>query len=289
MGTSARLHWRCPAYDEDGESAGTQPVTPASATIPWSCDGNENGYGMLLRLAVVAVGWVGDREGPEAGKKDHQTDDVPAEILRKTVVHDAEPGEHLSEQPAAQAIGNAHLRAAPASEAAVIETHIDHLDERVDPGEHADAAKLEEETGLAYGGRTEAVEHPHDEADEERKTEQHGAHLLQSFGGEPGVAIGGLVARTETGHRWNHANLTRPMAGRGNRLQYMSRPVGRRGSGAGNARPDQDHATDGRAFLGIELRRHRRGSRIDLDALDILRNDVVDVEAVRLDAVHPVL
>src|SRR5205085_10031143 len=56
-----------------------------------------------------------------------------------------------------------------------------------------------------------------------------------------------------------------------------------------NARPNHDHAADRRAFPRIELRRNGRRAGVDLDPLNVLRDDVVDVEVPRFDAVDPVL
>src|SRR5436190_9561414 len=67
------------------------------------------------------------------------------------------------------------------------------------------------------------------------------------------------------------------MAGAGSRL----RP--------GNARPDENDAADRRAFLRVELRRNRRRSLVNLDAFDVLRDDVVDVQREGLYTIDPVL
>src|SRR5689334_2292041 len=56
-----------------------------------------------------------------------------------------------------------------------------------------------------------------------------------------------------------------------------------------NSRPDENDAADRRSFLRVELRRNARRALVDLDALDVLRDYVVDVQGVRLHTIDPVL
>src|SRR3954469_1858566 len=84
-------------------------------------------------------------EGPEADGEDDEAGNVPPKVLGEAVIQDAEPGEHLAEQPTAEAFRDAQLRAPALRKAAVVEAHVHHLHERVQPGEHSDAAKLEDE------------------------------------------------------------------------------------------------------------------------------------------------
>src|SRR5436305_1352665 len=100
------------------------------------------------------------REGPEAQREDDESGKKPAKVLSKTVVQDAEPGEHLSKQPPAEAFRNAQLGAPPLREPTVVEAHINHLDHGVDPGEDADAAQLEDEVRRANGGGSKSMEDP---------------------------------------------------------------------------------------------------------------------------------
>src|SRR3954463_9935691 len=79
----------------------------------------------------------------------------------------------------------------------------------------------------------------------------------------------------------------RQLDGRSGQSQYMA-GVARR-LRAGDSRPDENHAANGSALFRIELRRHGRSARIDLDPLHILWDDVIDVEIPCLHAVHPVL
>ena len=50
-------------------------------------------------------------EDPKARQKDDEPGDIPPQVLGESVIDDSEPGEHLAEKPAAEAVGDAHLGA----------------------------------------------------------------------------------------------------------------------------------------------------------------------------------
>src|SRR5207248_7124948 len=99
-----------------------------------------------------------DGEGDEAEAENHQPGDVPAQIFGQPVIHDPEPGQHLAEQPTVEAVGNARGCAPTPRPAAVIEAHVHHLDEGVDPREHAYAAQLPDEQRLDGARVSQRVE-----------------------------------------------------------------------------------------------------------------------------------
>src|SRR3982751_2674267 len=157
------------------------------------------------RLHAVGAGFFfANGEGPEAEGEDDEAGNIPPKVLSEAVIEDAEPGEHLAEQPTTEAFRDAELRAAPLRKAAVVEAHVYHLHERVQPREHSDAAKLDDEVRSARGRRAQGVEDPHDETEEKRQPEQHGAHVRESLGSEPIVPVRHLARGIQTGNGWDH-------------------------------------------------------------------------------------
>src|SRR5437867_3127937 len=147
-----------------------------------------------------------DGKNPEAGEKDHQPGHVPAKVFSEAVVNDSEPGQHLPEEPAGQAVGDAHLRASASCKPTIPKTHVQHLNQRVEPGQYTDAPQLEEKVGGSDRRRSETMEDPHDEAKKESDTEQHSAYVRQALGREPVVPALDLLRRgAETNDGWNHA------------------------------------------------------------------------------------
>src|SRR3954469_3670436 len=107
--------------------------------------------------AAGAAFFFPNGEGPEAEGEDDKAGNVPPKVLGESVIQDAEPGEHLAEQPTAEAFRDAQLRAAALGKAAVVEAHVHHLHERIQPRQYSDAAKLDDEVGRAHSRRAERV------------------------------------------------------------------------------------------------------------------------------------
>src|SRR5262249_2453426 len=109
-------------------------------------DGRENpSTANASDVLIAALAGAANGEREEAHAEDHEPGHVPAQILGEAVVDDSEPREHLAEQPSVQTVGNARGRATTLRPAAVVEAHVDHLDERVDPRQDAHAAQLSHE------------------------------------------------------------------------------------------------------------------------------------------------
>src|SRR3569833_862864 len=131
-----------------------------------------------------------DRKREEAQGENHQTGNVPTQVFGEPIVQNSEPGEHLAEQPAVQAVRNARRGTAPARPAAVVEAQVDHLDQRVDPRQHADAAQLRDEDRICVPRRTDRVKDVHDQPEEQRTREEYRADTRQSRGREPRFLAG---------------------------------------------------------------------------------------------------
>src|SRR3954469_25622140 len=182
---------------------------------------------------------VADGEGHEAhGQKDH-TGHIPPDVLSEAVIEDAEPGEHLTEEPADDALRHTRSQAAP-GESRMVEPQVDHLDECVNPGEDANAPELVDEDQVTGRARAERVEDPDSQAEEERYPEEDGANAWLPLRGEPVITAGhGGISVAEAGERRNHA---RSLLERGNRsglggcsgtlIDCLSRNIRREHAGA---------------------------------------------------------
>src|SRR5215510_13980756 len=147
-----------------------------------------------------------DRKGQEAQSENDEARDVPPQVLRQTVVQDAEPGEHLPEQPAVEAVRDACGRPSALRPAAVVETEIDHLDQCVNPGEDPDTPQLGNEDRLHHARFAEGVEHIDNEPEEKRQRQEDGAYTRQAFGRQPTAPIVDCFrGGSETRNWWYHA------------------------------------------------------------------------------------
>src|SRR5437879_3529448 len=100
---------------------------------------------LRLRLRMTLLVALPDRERDKAQREADESGDIPSQVLGQAVVQYPEPSEHLSEQPAVQAVGNAGRRAPALRPPAVVEAQVDHLDERVQPRQEADTAQLRDQ------------------------------------------------------------------------------------------------------------------------------------------------
>lgn len=160
-----------------------------------------------LGSAARGVLLLANRKCPEAQGKNDEPGNEPPEVFGKPIIEYSEPRDHLSEEPTVEALGNPELGAAPLREPAVIEAHIHHLDERIQPGEDAHTTKLEDKVRCANGGGTKGVKYPNDEPEKEGHPKQHRAHMREALGSEPVVPVRNLARGAETGDRWDHETL----------------------------------------------------------------------------------
>ena len=145
--------------------------------------------------------------------EDDEPRDVPAQVLREPVVEDAEPGQHLAEQPAVQAVRNSHRRAPALRPAAVVEAQVDHLHERVQPRQHADAAQLLHERSAARGATRRACERRRrrDRGRATAPSRMARTRVSRSGDSQRCRSSIGVGRRAELRDRWNHKTPPRGM------------------------------------------------------------------------------
>src|SRR5438552_286576 len=98
-----------------------------------------------------------NRKHQKADAQNDETGDVPPDVLGESVIQNAEPREHLPEQPPVKDIGESARLSPAAGPAAVVKPHINHLYERIDPRQHTDAAQLGDEQWLRAVRGTDRV------------------------------------------------------------------------------------------------------------------------------------
>src|SRR5947207_936018 len=71
-------------------------------------------------LSENGLAWPPNWKGEKAEAENDQARDIPAQVFCQPVIENPEPREHLAEQPAVQAVGNARRLAAAARPAAIV-------------------------------------------------------------------------------------------------------------------------------------------------------------------------
>ena len=103
-----------------------------------------------------------------------------------------------------QTVGNSCRRATALGPTAVVETEVDELNERVDPRQHADAAKLSDQQRLREVRRSQRVKDVHGESQQETQREKNGPDARQPLRREPTLLRDYVGCGTETRDWWNH-------------------------------------------------------------------------------------